>query len=1406
MDRIFFKQIIGGITLAAFVSASFAPAYAQGVHDLSAPGIMVPLSQPFNPPVLKGIKVYRDDPFRFNFILDRGDARSGDSFQVESTRLIKYFLTSLTVPEKDLWVNLSPYEKDRIVPEAFGRTEMGRDLLAQDYLLKQITSSVTYPEGESGKKFWAKVYKAAFEKYGTTDVPVDMFNKVWIIPDRAVVYENAGAGTAYVVESRLKVMLDTDYKALESNAAGEGGPRALEQPAASQDGITAAVLREIIVPILEKEVNEGKGFVQLRQVYQSVILAAWFKKKMSRSLLSRGYVDQNKILGVHVNDPKEAEQIWQRYVEAFKKGAYNYIKEEQDVLNAETIPRRYFSGGCSLALNQAMSVVSTRDGVMTLNKGQMLDVAAVLVFSQPSKLLPGKGAGSGAPGMPGFDLRTNAAMVTGKKLAVLSGIVTGLAVAGRIWLTVPEYAATLPADMPVTAENISHAKHQLAEAAGQILSSGKDQDSAWFKFRNYPALVIRSLFSEEAPLDYGFMVAEDALNVTYLRLYAAEALEAAGVKLQTYGQIQACGIVERKDNKEGLAITVVQEQGAVRFYGIPLPRNRSRTMSSVHPSYFGESPSSTARPFLLDPEIDRVNHLFRVSSTVEGIQFTGSFYQDTQGVITAEPIIIFKGVDGFGYVTSEQGNRRDEGLDKELTLVIRSMDKLPGTTFTFEPTVKPAPIGTMAAKLDPDFIRRMLFANGRTVPADDDLRALSSDAREAVKEGRIKTVDDFHSYILERSVPFRSFLQSPPGSSSIDYYFVSHYPEEQLRFADYLAKVRLENSQVILLYESAPDLGILDEINPALLTSPDLVTDLVQKRTDDRTGSSDAKFTVVSGLPTALHEARYLLHNPYAAEVAGQALNTYTSHPGIMAVNEMAPAHSAVWAKRAFQASERASEALEKRDDEAYFTAHLDSIKYMKISNEIRDEALARQSSFLMRAYPGAKIVVYRGYQHERGLLSAMDETEKATGFKRGNIERPVESSNWDLPLVVKALNAPHELTSDERDELLHLFKRESAVIRLHHFFRDYTLPTVQTRREGFGPKVGSILKSLSDVQVSALVSMPSNQIRDWLVNAVKDLPEEMFGAEKLKSSERARVTTGFKPSTPAAGAIIALVESRERSETFIRSRLKDSPFEAAIFDKAYERAVDAARSYWLAEEFLSAERFEDWFFSVYQAWDKANSGRERHSQEAWDRYEKEVVEAFHAATFPEHYAAVMKSAMLLLPQTRDPQLKEQLARIILRTQLVSMFVKIRDQMNGAIEKQDVPMIMALAKEIVGLRGGLGFEVTDLHYEYERLKEKGLAEVDKIHAGSKNGVKLKGAGDPASSGTGQFGDPAAPFDYTGGIDLNSRDMDLETRGSSGEEILFDLDPAMFQQLQNSPGFTPRIISIQQIQDLDLFLR
>ncbi len=381
--------------LVTFIGSSIRePVFAQE-FSLPAPGAMVHLSPEFTPPMLKGIKVYPDNPFLFDFILDKGDSElSSEQIKDESNKLIKYFLASLTTPEKDLWVNLSPYEKDRIIPQSFGLTEMGRDLLGEDYILKQITASLVYPEEEIGKKFWKRVYEEAQKKFGTTNVPVNTFNKVWIIPEQAVIYENAKAGTAYIVESKLKVMLEQDYLSLEKhNVTASAAEQSLITNKNSINALGSQIVREIVIPELTTEVNENKNFARLRQVYDSLILATWYKNKIKDSILAQVYVNKNKVAGVNIDDPQEKEKIYQQYLRAFKKGVYNYIKEEVDPLNQQIIPRKYFSGGLLLRVstrtigpaqvgtffnNQPKSELRVRADVsMTSTDEQNVDAAAV---------------------------------------------------------------------------------------------------------------------------------------------------------------------------------------------------------------------------------------------------------------------------------------------------------------------------------------------------------------------------------------------------------------------------------------------------------------------------------------------------------------------------------------------------------------------------------------------------------------------------------------------------------------------------------------------------------------------------------------------------------------------------------------------------------------------------------------------------------------------------------------------------------------------------------------------------------------------------------------------------------------------------------------------------------------------
>ena len=108
--------------------------------------------------------------------------------------------------------------------------------------------------------------------------------------------------------------------------------------------IASKIVKEIVLPELQREVNEDKNFAALRQVYSGMLLATWFKRELKESLLGQIYANKAKVKGVD-QDPKTNEAIYRQYLKAYKKGVFNFIKEDVDKYTNETIPRKYFSGG-----------------------------------------------------------------------------------------------------------------------------------------------------------------------------------------------------------------------------------------------------------------------------------------------------------------------------------------------------------------------------------------------------------------------------------------------------------------------------------------------------------------------------------------------------------------------------------------------------------------------------------------------------------------------------------------------------------------------------------------------------------------------------------------------------------------------------------------------------------------------------------------------------------------------------------------------------------------------------------------------------------------------------------------------------------------------------------------------------
>lgn len=372
------------ITLSGLYSIVFLyhPTQSYAQPGILSSGAMPLVSQTLNSNqssfFMKGVKTFSSEPFKFDFLVENNAVLDhSEKIEKDISKLLKYFMASLAIPNDELWVNLSPDEEDRVISESFSETDMGRDMLTQDYFLKQITSSLTNPEGELGDRFWNNLYARIYDQTGSLDFDLKAFNRVWIVPDQAevIVTEN----TAMVGAATFKVLLDRDYQQISQNEMF------LDSEMNKAQKIYDDVLKEVIIPVLEDEVNSGKNFIPLRQIFHALILATWFKRSLKQSVFNQAYADKTNVNGIGIEDPLMKEKIYQRYLDAYRQGVYDMIKEEYDPQEQKLVSRQYFSGGVSnLGLNDLQIIPATASSFKLSDFASLIKVETEMASYDPA--------------------------------------------------------------------------------------------------------------------------------------------------------------------------------------------------------------------------------------------------------------------------------------------------------------------------------------------------------------------------------------------------------------------------------------------------------------------------------------------------------------------------------------------------------------------------------------------------------------------------------------------------------------------------------------------------------------------------------------------------------------------------------------------------------------------------------------------------------------------------------------------------------------------------------------------------------------------------------------------------------------------------------------------------------------
>ena len=163
-------------------------------------------------------------------------------------------------PEK-FWVNLHPYEPDRIIDPAFGRTQAGQVLLEADLEMKEASGRMQRSDTELGRKFM-EVLQGENKCF--------LGRRQWIEPLPASIHEDGDQ--LYILEIPLTVQLGKEDSDV---SPGQSCPD--QDPAITTSN--GELYEKMIMPAVVQSVNHDPEFADLRRVYASRVAAEWYRKR-----------------------------------------------------------------------------------------------------------------------------------------------------------------------------------------------------------------------------------------------------------------------------------------------------------------------------------------------------------------------------------------------------------------------------------------------------------------------------------------------------------------------------------------------------------------------------------------------------------------------------------------------------------------------------------------------------------------------------------------------------------------------------------------------------------------------------------------------------------------------------------------------------------------------------------------------------------------------------------------------------------------------------------------------------------------------------------------------------------------------------------------------------------------------
>ena len=313
----------------------------------------------------------------FNFVLktqSSGEKSKAINLKDASALSARSFLTGLSLPNNKFWVNLNPWEPNRITDADLSHTDVGRIMLEADLQMKKDFCKYEDPcKSKIGNKFWKLLGKKhqdlvndSMKKYpgeiqNGTNVRFAGVTRHWIVPDKIKAY---GSGDEiYIDNSTLNVSSEPvsehsyyDIVNQDTSSISKECLEDLNKSVKIYGNYTKELEDQLILPLVVRDINSEDAYSELRQVYVSLALAQLCKERENSGKdIFSNLINSINLTGLGTNSQWSSNDVWKSYVKSYNEGEYRcwqnntldntYVKDEYIITEMKTESKLYSAGG-----------------------------------------------------------------------------------------------------------------------------------------------------------------------------------------------------------------------------------------------------------------------------------------------------------------------------------------------------------------------------------------------------------------------------------------------------------------------------------------------------------------------------------------------------------------------------------------------------------------------------------------------------------------------------------------------------------------------------------------------------------------------------------------------------------------------------------------------------------------------------------------------------------------------------------------------------------------------------------------------------------------------------------------------------------------------------------------------------